>query len=321
MNSHRINSIVYTRIIAMLMVVLFHSALYYTSTWSSYEGAPNIRFISIICGLLNNIDMPAFVFIAGYLSSKKLRFTLFDSIIFLKSKVFRLLIPYFIWGIIEVSCFNYPLNELFTGVAHLWFLLMLFICFVLAEISNKLTNNYSTIKPLIFVISLCIFWLYYYLGFNDHIKVIYYFPIFIFGSIYGFFSSRQKVSVFSILVLLSALMFLVNKMILNIAVFNFYCVQLVFMLIPPILIECFVFWGSEKKQVKNYVLKLDKYSMGIYIFHHFVIQLVLSFSFIRDFLNTNWLFGVLFLFSVSSISAYLLTSFFRENKYLSYLIG
>lgn len=61
----RLTYISYLRVMAMLMVVLYHCLCYY-GVWG-YDDAVTVNAYSCLASFLNYIDMPLFVFISGYL--------------------------------------------------------------------------------------------------------------------------------------------------------------------------------------------------------------------------------------------------------------
>lgn len=66
----RQNNITYIRFSATLMVVVYHSLCLYTNRWT-YSDMPPIALYEHFAEILNRIDMPAFVFISGYLFSRQ----------------------------------------------------------------------------------------------------------------------------------------------------------------------------------------------------------------------------------------------------------
>lgn len=69
-NKHKDYAIVYIRVIAMLLVVLFHSLCYYAASidWPMH-GDCN-RIIDFVCKGLSQIHLPLFVIVSGFLYGK-----------------------------------------------------------------------------------------------------------------------------------------------------------------------------------------------------------------------------------------------------------
>ena len=95
-----------------------------------------------------------FVFVSGYLFAflrQRGKYPNFVDLV--KNKAKRVLLPYFVFGLIMMATTNnfHPISLLYGTYWHLWFLPMLFWCFIVAFFLNK---NFSTIKAQIII--LCI---------------------------------------------------------------------------------------------------------------------------------------------------------------------
>ena len=147
------------RIAATVFVVLFHSLGYYTQAWP-FDGI-KINAYSSFDIVLNQITMPTFFFLSGYILGYKVRKGQYsDKLSFFKNKTLRLLVPYLFWSIIQHLLFLNQVDPAFSlngnllysllhGYLHLWFLLVLFFyfCFfyLLSNIWCKLGKTTSSI--------------------------------------------------------------------------------------------------------------------------------------------------------------------------------
>lgn len=107
---------------AMMMIVAFHSMLFYNGKWWVF-GGPVIPLWVKTSAFLNAIDLPMFVFISGFLFGHlyKYKHKYRDRKQFVIGKARRLLVPYLAWGLFLVYLlppFN-QLGELLTGISHL----------------------------------------------------------------------------------------------------------------------------------------------------------------------------------------------------------
>jgi fucose 4-O-acetylase-like acetyltransferase len=134
------------RAIAILSIVFGHSLAIHTSAWSFiYKIQPFIPF-KIIGFLFSSYFLWLFVIMSGFLYASQTEKKIVNFKYFVINKFKRLLIPYFVWGVIYFLIFNnisnYSILELMLqlskGIGHLWFLLMLFWVFVLAFFITKL---------------------------------------------------------------------------------------------------------------------------------------------------------------------------------------
>lgn len=133
MNSKRFVHLSILRLFCVIVVVFFHC---YQMMWAPAH-FPNsmmkykcLYFNIVQCGLIN-VAMPLFVFISGHLFIYLLqigKYPTFGNL--LRKKGIRLLLPYFIFSLCFMAVTNdwYPLLK--GGYGHLWFLPMLFWCFV-----------------------------------------------------------------------------------------------------------------------------------------------------------------------------------------------
>ena len=136
------------RSLSIIMVVIFHVYGYMFADHfpNTKEVYTEIYFWITTCVLIN-IAMPLFTFISGflfeylYVDKGKYR----DFLPFAKNKFSRLLVPYFVFGIIMMATTsNFHPLKLFDGSFwHLWYLPRLFWCFMLAWLINwSIKNQY-----------------------------------------------------------------------------------------------------------------------------------------------------------------------------------
>lgn len=330
----RLNFISLLRVLAMFLIVIFHSLCFYTGTWWKYK-TDVIEVWKIISEPVVNSSLAIFIFIAGflygYLYFEKGKYK--DSFAFIFGKVRRLLIPYLLWGILCVLLpFGFKWGALFTGVAHLWFLLVLFELFL---IMNYISKSSFSIKAscdmkriyifdsLLFVISFSFVYIWrsycnhhYILGIES---TLYYLPIMLAGYYmekYGIYMF-ERLS-FSVFILFLGVGYLLLESILNI--------NLIFM---SQIMRIFVAWGAIILSLKicarcklgTFVTKMDKLSMGIYVFNQIVIFGILSVTPINKCLSSLPMMGPFLIFVSSFAISYLLSYWFCRIKYLSWMVG
>ncbi len=137
MRAGRLNDIVILRSISILLVVFVHS--FYIYNYGSLSDIDTIvikieRFFNL--DILNKFRMPMFIFISGFLFSflhyKKHKYPKFIDLFTNKFK--RLLIPYWVFFPITALCLgkltHLSVDDFLYPMGHLWFLLMLFWCFI-----------------------------------------------------------------------------------------------------------------------------------------------------------------------------------------------
>lgn len=152
MNKERFEDIVVLRSAFTILVVFVHSFYVYNygllvdveSSFLSVERTVTSEFI-------NKFMMPMFIFISGYLFSylhyKKHRYSKFIDLF--RNKFKRLVLPYCVflpitalsWGKLKLS-----VDILLFPMGHLWFLLMLFWCFVITKIILEMHLDKSKVS-------------------------------------------------------------------------------------------------------------------------------------------------------------------------------
>lgn len=104
--------------IAILLVVLGHCIQELVPNYDD-----NVFFKAIY-----SFHMPLFFIISGYLTYRKEY--VFSTVI--KKRAYQLLLPYFIWGGVNLICDNHGIMSLFTNIgSNLWFLWTLFFIILL----------------------------------------------------------------------------------------------------------------------------------------------------------------------------------------------
>lgn len=177
----------------MLLVVYFHCICYYWQ-WN-FNGLRLVEY-GLLCKFLNYIHMPMFVFVSGflyaYLYIEKKRYCTFRNL--LQAKYPRLLVPYIIWGVLLCLLIpnRYSITMLFTGISHLWFLLMLFGVFVIAHLLRNYWSVCSFRQSIYIIVALVVVYN-ISVPFTSHLEilglhnVLRYLPFFILGiSMYRF---------------------------------------------------------------------------------------------------------------------------------------
>lgn len=324
MASVRFKNITYIRFAATLMVVAYHSLCLYTNRWN-YSGMSPISLYEHLAEILNRIDMPAFVFISGYLFSSQLTRKKFQNIIdIIIYKFRRLFIPYIFWMIINLLL----IPELFTftkflnGFNHLWFLSMLLQLFLITTFTLPLWTRLSIKKSLLCFAGIQLFiFVAFYKGWNLPLPYIKTFlPVFYLGIITERFQLlnfkkhyHQYILPFAIAnyILVCVFFFTCNPSIRDIAVkISAYSVIFLFMGTLRFL------KGNPNKDV----MIIDKYSMGIYLIHHIIIQFALTYNGVVHFLENHYVTGPLLIFGLSFSVSLLLTSLITRIPYLRHCV-
>ena len=144
----RLDEVSFIRIIAALLICLYHAFTCYNGGWKQPEGYVDILTYKWIARLSFAFSLQAFVFISGYLFAYQ-RITLKRTagVALISTKFKRLMLPSVIFSTLYFVLFKeYKgiwncLYSIINGCGHLWYLPMLFWLFVLAYLLESLQLN------------------------------------------------------------------------------------------------------------------------------------------------------------------------------------
>lgn len=331
--SKRFNEISIMRVMAMIMIIAFHSMCFYNGRWTKVD-AIDIPFWNKVSYFLDVIDLNMFVFISGYLYGYlyiyKNKYRRPYEVI--RIKAIRLLIPYLFWGIPIVIV--WPWNKwsmLFYGIGHLWFLLMLFGVFTLTVILQLL--NSQRIKftgrkgvSLVIISYLCAYIIFVNFYRGDFLcinKTLNYFPAFMIGYLCA------KLRVGWLLPNWSYILLPVVTVVLY--VFIWYSFPLPWWLITFIRNLCayaiciflliILSKGTMSDRTARVVMEIERLSMGIYIFNQIMMDAVFSTPVLHQWFETHWMIGPFLLFPIGFFPPMLLSYIFNKYKWLKWTIG
>ena len=331
--SVRFNEISIMRVMAMTMIVAFHSLCFYNGRWVKVNAIDIPVWHKISC-FLDVIDLNMFVFISGYLYGYlyiyRNKYQHPSEVIKIKAR--RLLIPYLFWGI--PMAIVWPWNtwvKLLYGIGHLWFLLMLFGVFTLTvifQLLNAQRVKFTSIVGISLIvmgfISGFLFSKYIYAGdFLCINKILYYFPAFMIGYLCAKLRVAWMLPNWSYMTLPFA--------ILGLFVFVWYPIPLPYTLVLIIrtvlayfiCIELLVILSKDtmSDRVQKVVHEVERLSMGLYIFNQMAMDIVFTTPVLHQWFETHWMIGPFVLFPIGFFPPLLLSYIFNKNKWLKWTIG
>lgn len=331
--SVRFNEISIMRVMAMTMIVAFHSLCFYNGRWVKVNAIDIPVWHKISC-FLDVIDLNMFVFISGYLYGYlyiyRNKYQHPSEVIKIKAR--RLLIPYLFWGI--PMAIVWPWNtwvKLLYGIGHLWFLLMLFGVFTLTvifQLLNAQRVKFTSIVGISLIvmgfISGFLFSKYVYAGdFLCINKILYYFPAFMIGYLCAKLRVAWMLPNWSYMTLPFA--------ILGLFVFVWYPIPLPYTLILIIrtvlayfiCIELLVILSKDtmSDRVRKVVHEVERLSMGLYIFNQMAMDIVFTTPVLHQWFETHWMIGPFVLFPIGFFPPLLMSYIFNKYKWLKWTIG
>ncbi len=329
----------FVKVVLMLLVVVYHSILYWKGNWFDCSPAFSAGGFYIVAEWLNSFHIYAFTLVSGYifyyLKCEKGKYNKF--LPFVINKVKRLLIPYafvaLVWVIpFAVYYFDYSVSDIIIrygfGVSpnQLWFLLMLFWVFVifypLSEFFQK--NNIIGIVILIAFYGIGIIAEALLPNIFQIFRACSYIPVFWFG-----FKVRQYGSLY-----LRKIPMLV-WIIVDVVLFTLYCVisrmdGIIFTLVNyginfllhivgalmsfVILQELANYVRWENSKLFNF---FSKNSMSVYLLHQQVVYVLISL--LNGMINPYIHAGINFVGAM--VTSLLIATLLMKFKYTRFLIG
>lgn len=347
MNRNRLAEIDFIRPIIILLLIVYHAFIIYAGGWNPPTGfQPNIVY-EWIAKTSYSFMLEAFVFISGYIFMYQIKVrNKFDSlggVIF--NKIKRLIVPSVIFSILYLILFKrtefrtpFVIYRILEGVGHMWFLPMLFWCFI----GGWLMIKSSIDLRILWVVSLVFAGVSYLpLPFRMG-NALYYLPFFAGGGlVYEYLSERVKrsvtickiVEIWIVFAFLFVVISLFNERNLGNNVINdvsplylkaFYRSAMVvgkmlyaFSGVAAVYATACFYSRNHKPDV--HVLEFGKYCFGIYLFQQFILQILYyktSAPVIMGPIGLPW-FGCV----ITLIMSYFLTCILFRTRVGRFLIG
>lgn len=161
--SKQLENCTFVKTVLMLLVILYHSCAFWTGSWfPAMEQAKMAPVLGLFAQWLNSFHVYTFALVSGYLFSYlKYEKRKYESLaLFVGNKAKRLLVPYvtvsIVWAIpVGQYFYHYGAGEIITRYAlatspsQLWFLMMLFWCFIGAWLLSRAIENNSVLAIVI----------------------------------------------------------------------------------------------------------------------------------------------------------------------------
>lgn len=164
-NKSLLNNVVIIRLILVVLLVYYHAFAPYSGGWNPIEGFPDIPVYWWLDKLSYAFLLESFVFVSGYVFGFQVRTKGYEKLDFkplLWGKFKRLIVPSICFSVFYVLLFkdfksqslSYLLLDIFSGVGHLWFLPMLFWCFLFIWVIERLKLNSATVLSALLLLSI-----------------------------------------------------------------------------------------------------------------------------------------------------------------------
>lgn len=321
------------RTLSVVVVVVFHVygmmfADHFPQTKDLYK---SIYFYFNNCVIIN-VAMPIFVFISGYLFFYQLKKNKYQSFIqMVKKKTIRILVPYFVFGLVMMATTGgfYPFELLYGGYWHLWFLPMIYWCFIISYFMKSIDkwNRWVllTVTLAIFGVPLLGKFIPRIMGLHN--ITIWYCWFFLGGVMYVFKNQtttwilRYKINILLLLVYIAITVTSPTD-------YGNITLQLIISQICIIVFLWNVIHTMPQSLIKYFkpFISFSRYSFGIYIFHNWVALYLVSNTMKRIFNLQSLaqehiiLFPFMF-FVVTLIVSYFMSYILLKTKIGRFLIG
>lgn len=344
----------FIRPILICQLVICHAFIIYTGGWAEPKGFHGVYAYWWLDKSVYSFMLESFVLISGYiygfqLLTKKKYLTLNKSndipwwkkinIIFF-SKVKRLILPSIIFSIIYFLLFMDYRNfwnmfySILNGVGHMWFLPMLFWCFILASILFSINIADKSKLLLCFLITSLSF-----LPMPFRIGLSFYYLLFFYIGIVFYKNREQLIHIFNVNKILILWMFyiitfifgtLITENILNIdkqsiiekAVYaeSVIFIKLIYSAVGSITFLLTALKFTQNYQLSKFLIQISPLCFGVYLFQQFIIQtLYYKIPSFYSFFGTY--FAPCVATVVTLILSILLTQFFLKFKIGKKIIG
>lgn len=323
-NKQYFNDISVLRVMAMLMVVFYHCLCPY-SIWdgTNYFIGFHVTAWDMIDGMLLHVHLPIFFLISGFLFGVKRNVGGYNDVSkFIQGKVLRVLVPYIIVGIFLCILQQRDFTQMMDGISHLWFLLVIFECYMLGKLLEGILWMSDKKKKMLIAIAVIFFLLLSHRFYAIHVlgisRLMIYFPYYFIGMLIckvdfsGLRNFRKcQLSLILLLVALFALEHIFfSKRLLTAA------------LGMCIVFSTFSYFRSlDIKSLPGWVKSLDKCSMGIYIVHHILIQEINGVTCFYDMAVTHYYIYPITQFLVITMLSWGFVALCRKSKYSKYILG
>lgn len=155
------------RPILIFLLVFYHAFAIYSGAWAPIKGYPEVPAYWWLDKLSYAFMLEMFVFISGYVFGFQVRTKGNEKLKaknLLWGKFKRLMLPCMVFSLLYILLFGnitQPVQktvyDLLNGVGHMWFLPMLFWCFVGVWVIEKLQLKAKWIIPVLVMCSICSF--------------------------------------------------------------------------------------------------------------------------------------------------------------------
>lgn len=226
--------------------------------------------------------------------------------------------PYILVGLFIVLLQHHSILSILLGISHLWFLLAIFERYVFFRLVDFIYTSNRRLYLIILLYAVFFIYMWHPVG-ETHIKSFFWLAAYFHTGIVlsripkeKIPFSRKTLSIFLIVCLVAYAA----------VVFTFYKRPISLVIALGIIILIFLLLGSVKRNLmKQWIIKLDAASMGIYIIHHILIQEMNTLPIMKDMVVDYYYIYPFAQFIIILTLSYLIVKFLSRYSWSKYIIG
>ncbi len=349
-----LNDVVVIRPILIVMLVFYHAFLIFQGGWGRSGQFPEIKAYWWLDKLSYSFLLEMFVFISGYVLGYQVRMkgeSILSAKPFFWKKTKRLIIPSIVFSVLYIVLLGdisqpilKTLYSILNGVGHMWFLPMLFWCFAIVWVIEKLRFRPRLIFPLLVLCSICSFfplpfrvgvsmyyWFFFYVGYYIQRNNI---------DLERFYSSRWIIGLIALFLVLFPSLTLVQERlveyvpsgagallsgesvlfkVIRISLSN--TAKIIYSSVGVAMIFCMVgyFEKSRTDSLPQWIINVGGLCMGVYLFQQFILKLLYFHTTLPSLVSPLWLPWAGF--SIALAGSLLLSIILHKTRIGRFLIG
>lgn len=337
----RLDEVTLMRCILALLIVFMHAFTCYQGGWAQPEGYIDIPVYKWIARTSFAFTLEAFVFISGYLYAfQRITLKRVEGMIrLIINKLKRLILPSIIFSILYFIIFysykglGNAVYSILNGCGHMWFLPMLFWCFVGGWLLEQI--KISDGWKLVFLILLNIFW-----PFSMPLRLseatnylVYFYGGFLVYKYIELIKPAVKPSLIALSWAVFLLLFVIfrplketitigdqsDRVLRMLSSFARSGCQFIYASAGTIAFYFTVLRQTQKQQLRTFTIKLASCCFGIYLFQQFLLKGLYYKTDFAALVGPYWLPWLGFL--IAAPLSFLITDLLLKTRSGKYLIG
>lgn len=352
MQKQLLTNITIIRPILIVLLVFYHAFAIYSGGWDPIEGFPDVHIYLWLDKLSYAFMLETFVFVSGYVFGYQVRIkgtSKLEAKSLLISKLKRLIIPSMFFSLLYIIIFQNitqpvvnTIYDMLNGVGHMWFLPMLFWCFIAIWLIEKMNLRPGIVLPILLICSICSFiqlplrlntsmyyMLFFYVGYIIQRKDVniekFYYPSYVISLSLLFLVLFTSITYFErmgLFLFFGGGEFVNNNMVVAIVKYaEINTPRILYSSVGLAMLMALVGFYEKNctKPVPDWIVTIGGLCMGVYLLQQFILKVLYDYTALPAILGPYWLpwIGFLVTLSFSLTMSYTI----RLTKVGRFLIG